>query len=64
MEKRWLKPNEAAAYLGISRGSLYNAISRGLLPASKTPGVGIRLDRVKLDALLEENESPAINEYV
>ena len=57
IERRWLKPDEVALYLGITRGAVYNAIAKGLLPASKTPGIGLRLDKHKLDEILEENES-------
>lgn len=60
IERRWLKISEAAAYLGISIGGLRNSIAKGLLPASKTPGIGLRLDKHKLDALLEENESQVL----
>jgi excisionase family DNA binding protein len=35
MEKRWLSVEEAAAYLGISRDTVYKWIERKAMPAHK-----------------------------
>jgi excisionase family DNA binding protein len=53
IEKRWLKVKEAAEYLGIHEKSLYRSCSRQEIPSSKAPGVGVRIDRLELDKLLE-----------
>jgi excisionase family DNA binding protein len=55
IERRWLKASEAATYLGIHQKSLYRALKRKQIPFSKPPGVGIRLDRLRLDRLLESD---------
>ena len=62
--KRWLSVSQAADYLGVSRKGLYNTIERGLIPHSKVKGIGIRLDRYKLDRLLEQNENQSVAEQV
>jgi len=59
--RRWLSVAEAASYLGISEGGMRSAIASGKLPASKVSGVGIRVDRRKLDEILEQAETPAVS---
>ena len=57
IEKRWLKVSEAAEYLGIHPKSVYRACSEGMIPCSKVPGIGVRIDKQDLDALLEPEDS-------
>lgn len=63
-EKRWLKAEEAAAYLGKAKGTVYNLISQGLLPYSKRKGIGLRIDRKRIDEMLEEAEVLPIAEQL
>jgi len=56
IERRWLKIREAAEYLGVHEKSLYRACRRREVPFSKAPGVGLRIDKRELDALLERRE--------
>ncbi len=52
--KRWLNVAEAACLLSIHPVQLRKLISRGEVPgAKKIHGVGIRLDRVRLEGWLE-----------
>jgi len=56
LERRWLKVKEAAEYLGLNPKSLYRACHQKKIPCSKAPGVGVRLDRFELDAMLERGD--------
>ena len=58
IERRWLKIREAAEYLGVHEKSLYRACRRREVPFSKAPGIGVRIDKRELDALLERREIP------
>jgi excisionase family DNA binding protein len=53
IERRWLKIKEAAEYLGMHEKSVYRACRRRKIPFSKALGVGVRVDKRELDALLE-----------
>jgi excisionase family DNA binding protein len=52
-KRRWLKISEAAEYLSMHPKSLYRACSQRKVPHCKAAGLGIRIDRIKLDAMLE-----------
>jgi excisionase family DNA binding protein len=56
IEKRWLKVSEAAEYLGLHPKSVYRACSDGNIPCAKVPGIGVRIDKDELDALLEQED--------
>ena len=48
--KRWLSPEEAAEYLGISRSRVYQYVRDGSMPGHYLPDSSlIRLDRDELD---------------
>jgi excisionase family DNA binding protein len=51
---RYLKPREAAAYLGLAEGTVRNKASRGELPFSKV-GHALRFRVSELDAWVREN---------
>lgn len=53
MEKRLLKTNEAARYLGVSRSSLTNWVKQGLLGGGATPGGHYRFTMEELDRFAE-----------
>jgi excisionase family DNA binding protein len=53
IERRWLRISEAGEYLGLHPKSVYRACSERRIPFSKVPGIGIRIDKRALDALLE-----------
>jgi excisionase family DNA binding protein len=53
IERRWLKIKEAAGYLGVHEKSLYRACQMREIPYSKVPGIGVRIDKLELDAMLE-----------
>lgn len=57
IEKRWLKVSEAAEYLGLHPKSIYRACSQGIIPCSKVQGIGVRIDKEELDAMLEQDDS-------
>ena len=53
LERRWYTPREIGDYLKLSLKGVYRACSNRRLPFSKIPGVGVRIDKQALDALLE-----------
>ena len=54
--RKWMTVDQTARYLQIHKVSVYKAIQRGQLPYIKKPGFGIKVDRVRLDELLEREE--------
>jgi excisionase family DNA binding protein len=60
IEKRWMTAAETGEYLHLHPKSVYRACLARKLPHTKMPGVGVRIDKRELDALLEqESISPA-----
>ena len=53
MEKRWLRPSDAAIYLSIATKTIYSLAARGALPACKIGG-SVRIDKLRLDELLKD----------
>jgi len=53
IERRWLKVSEAGEYLGLHPKSIYRSCSQRKIPFSRAPGIGVRIDKRELDALLE-----------
>ena len=53
IERRWLRVSEAAEYLGLHPKSIYRACHQQKIPFSKARGIGVRIDKLKLDSLLE-----------
>lgn len=52
--QEWFTPAEAAAYLRVSRQTIYNYMDQSLLPYYELKsGGGRRIRRADLDALLE-----------
>ena len=51
-ERRWLTAREAGDYIHLHPKSIYRSCRAGKIPYAKVPGIGIRIDRVALDALL------------
>lgn len=49
----WLDSEEAAAYIGVSRGQLHNLVSAGQLPRHGEKGQRLRFRRADLDAYVE-----------
>jgi excisionase family DNA binding protein len=52
-EKRWMKADEAAEYLSINLQTVYRLMLCRQLPALKLKGVGWRVDRRRLEAMME-----------
>ena len=53
-EKRWIKIKEAAEYLSVNPKTIYRMLSAHQIPGIKIKGAGWRIDRKKLDKMLEE----------
>jgi len=53
IERRWLKVSEAGEYLGMHPKSVYRSCSQRKIPFSRVSGIGVRIDKRELDALLE-----------
>ncbi|MGB3695856.1 MAG: citrate synthase [Gordonia sp. (in: high G+C Gram-positive bacteria)] len=50
--ERWITTSEAAARLGVKRGTLYSYVSRGVLTSRRMPGQAESLfDRTQIDSL-------------
>ena len=64
MERRWFRVKELAVYLGSTPSNIYNLIYKGLLPFSKIKGLGIRFDLIKINEMLEQNETPTVEERI
>jgi excisionase family DNA binding protein len=52
LEQRWMSRSQAAAYLGVTPGTVYRLIDAGRLPAYRFGRV-IRLTGADLDAYIE-----------
>lgn len=57
MEKRWLSVEEAAAYLGISRDTVYKWIERKRMPAHKV-GRLWKFQAEEIDAWVRQGAGP------
>ena len=64
MERRWYRAPEIAAYLSLSAKTVYDLCSRGLLPCVKFKGIGLRIDKAKLDKMLEAEEITPVQEQL
>jgi len=64
MERRWLKVREAAQYLGINPKTLYDLLGKGEITHVRRKGIGIRVDKTKLDELMESSEIPSIQDQL
>jgi excisionase family DNA binding protein len=54
IERHWLRVSEVVQYLGLHPKSVYRACRKGQIPSSKVPGIGVRIDKQELDALLKK----------
>jgi len=54
IEKRWMTAAETGEYLHLHPRSVYRACRARKLPHAKIPGVGVRIDKKEIDALLEQ----------
>lgn len=59
MEKRWISAKECALYLSIHVKTVYAHIARREIPAAKIGG-SIRVDKKKMDAMMEASEKTPI----
>ena len=64
MERRWYTAKEIGVYLCLSHKTVYGLCSRGILPCVKKKGIGLRIDKAKLDELLEAEEITTIQEQL
>jgi excisionase family DNA binding protein len=62
--RRWFRADEIAEYLHLNPKTVYSLCSRGMFPHIKKPGVGLRIDKVKLDQMLEEDETLPVKEQL
>lgn len=60
-EQRLFTTREAAVYLGIAEGTIYNLVSEKAIDVVRLKGLkrGIRFDKVNLDCLIAEGTSKA-----
>lgn len=57
-DQRCFQPKDAAAYLGISRSTIWRYIRAGKLPTMKL-GAIVLIEKSALDALLQTPTSPS-----
>jgi excisionase family DNA binding protein len=58
-DRRWLRADEVSELLHLSVKNVYRAVKSGKLPGRKVPGIGVRLDRLAIDRMLE-GMAPAV----
>lgn len=63
MELRWITPKQCSSYLSIHLKTVYSQIERGEIPATKIGG-SVRIDRKKLDDILESREKVPIEKKI
>jgi len=63
MECRWLTISQTATYLSVHIKTCYSWAARGLLPTAKISG-SLRIDKKKLDAMLEASERVSIESKI
>ncbi|GEM_PF-2344774 len=51
--RRWLKISEVATYLGLATHHCYKMHRLGQLPSFKLPGLGVRVDKIALEAKIQ-----------
>lgn len=64
MERRWYTAAEIAAYLSLSPKTVYDLCSRGILPFVKKKGIGVRIDKRRLDKMMEAEEIIPVEEQL
>jgi len=62
--KRWITPQELSEYIGLSLGHIRNQLARGGIYPSCKIGGSWRIDRHKLDEMLEARITPVVQEQV
>jgi excisionase family DNA binding protein len=55
--RRWLRPREAAEYIGVTERWMKRAVDRKLVPYHKRNRLNV-FDRYELDAWMEEQRVP------
>jgi excisionase family DNA binding protein len=53
IERRWLTAPEVGEYLSLHPKSVYRACRTHRIPYTKAAGVGVRIDKLELDRMLE-----------
>jgi excisionase family DNA binding protein len=56
--RRWISPRECAEYLSLHVQTVHKLYRKGRLPGGKIGGA-IRLDKLKIDGMLEGKRSKA-----
>ena len=64
MERRWYTAKEIGVYLSLSHKTIYDLCARGVLPFTKKKGIGVRIDKRKLDEMLEAEEITPIEDQL
>ena len=52
VERRWLRADEVSELLHLNLKTVYRGISSGRIPGRRIPGIGVRVDRLRLDGML------------
>ena len=55
--KTWIKPSEFAELYSVSTKHVYSLLARRTLPASKTRGLGWRINRPAFEKILRRNST-------
>lgn len=62
--KRYLSVTEVAAYLGLSRWTIYDLVDKRRIPFIKLSRKALRFDRLRVDSFMAKHETKALSEYV
>jgi len=52
--KKWMKVKEVAEYLSVNASTVYRMLSAHQIPGIRIKGAGWRIDRKKLDEMLDD----------
>jgi len=63
IERRWITARECALYLSVHLKTVYAQIARAEIPATKIGG-SVRIDKKKLDDILESREKVPIEKKI
>ena len=61
-QPRWLTIDQAAAYIGFAKGTLYHWVSRRQIPFVKK-GRSLRFDRLVLDEWMERDRVQSVDDF-
>ena len=62
LQPRWLTIDQAAAYIGFAKGTLYHWVNQRQIPFVKK-GRSLRFDRLVLDEWMERDRVQSVDDF-